>query len=494
MSLRANVRRGLSGVDTPLLAVLLNAGAPLPSVLATLDRRFGGAIGAALAAGDFKGKRDETLLLRGPAGRGVQRVLLVGVGTIGDDFDAYNATVRASAIAGRKANASGVQAVALWAPILEGELVEAAVIGTAHGAWHFTEMQTMPPVKERPKPLRDITVCATSNSGAVEALAAGIAIAEGQAVARRLQVLPGNVCTPEHIARVAREVARANRMKITVLGRRELIKLRMGSFLAVAQGTPQDPKLIAMEYRGGARGAKPLVLVGKGLCFDSGGISIKPADRMELMKYDMSGAAGVVGAMHAIAALGLPLNVVGLIGSTTNMPSGTAMNPGDVVRASNGKTIEIINTDAEGRLVLADVLSYAARYKPAAVIDAATLTGAVVVALGNTTTGVMGNDQALVDQVRAAQARAGEPGWQLPMSPEYNDLIKSDIADIKNSGGRAAGTITAALFLREFVDYPWVHLDIAGTAYSESDLVVSPRGPTGLPVRTFVEIARGRAR
>src|ERR1043165_2751211 len=231
----------------------------------------------------------------------------------------------------------------------------------------------------------------------------------------------------------------------------------MGSFLCVAWGTSQDPKLIALEYRKGPKDAAPIALVGKGLCFDSGGISIKPAQGMEWMKFDMCGAAGVLGAMEAIARMELPINVVGLIGSTTNMPSGTAVKPGDVVQASNGKWIEIINTDAEGRLVLADVLSFARRIQPAAVIDAATLTGACVIALGHTATGVMGNDDTLVQEVLDAAKRAGEPGWPLPLWDDYKDLIKSDVADIKNSGGRAGGTITAAMFLKEFAEeYPWV--------------------------------------
>ncbi|HVZ78794.1 MAG TPA: leucyl aminopeptidase, partial [Gemmatimonadaceae bacterium] len=250
-----------------------------------------------------------------------------------------------------------------------------------------------------------------------------------------------------------------------------------------------------LEYKGGAKDAKPIVLVGKGLCFDSGGISIKPAQGMEWMKFDMCGAAGVLGAMEAIARLGLKINVVGLVGSTTNMPSGTAVKPGDVVKSHLGKFIEIINTDAEGRLVLADVLSYARRYNPSAVIDAATLTGACVVALGSSATGVMGKDDALVQEVISAGTRAGERGWPLPLWDEYKPLIKSDVADIKNSGGRWAGAITAGLFLAEFTEaYPWVHLDIAGTAYSESDLTIIPAGPTGVPVGTFVEFVRGRAR
>jgi leucyl aminopeptidase len=284
-------------------------------------------------------------------------------------------------------------------------------------------------------------------------------------------------------------------MQITVLGRKEMEREKMGSFLSVAQGTSQDPKLIAIEYRRGPKDAPPIVLVGKGLCFDSGGISIKPAQGMEWMKFDMCGAAGVLGAMEAIGRLELPVNVVGLIGSTTNMPSGEAMKPGDVVQASNGKFIEIINTDAEGRLVLADVLVYAKRFNPSAVIDAATLTGACVIALGHTATGVMGSDDALVQEVLDAAKRAGEPGWPLPLWDDYKELIKSDVADIKNSGGRPAGTITAGLFLKEFAEgYPWVHLDVAGTAYTESDLGTVPRGSTGVPVGTFVEFVRGRTR
>jgi leucyl aminopeptidase len=267
----------------------------------------------------------------------------------------------------------------------------------------------------------------------------------------------------------------------------------MGSFLAVAQGTPQEPRLVAIEHHGGRDGDAPVVLVGKGLCFDSGGISIKPAAGMEWMKFDMSGAGGVIGAMEVVGRMKLPINVIGVFGATTNMPSGTAMNPGDVVRSQYGKYIEIVNTDAEGRLVLADLLSYVRRFNPAAVIDAATLTGAAVIALGHTATGVLGMDQQLVNEVLAAGERAGERGWQLPLWDEYTELIKSDVADIKNSGGRPAGCITAAAFLKEFAgDYPWVHLDVAGTAYSETDLGFIPKGPTGIPVGTFVEFLRAR--
>jgi leucyl aminopeptidase len=279
------------------------------------------------------------------------------------------------------------------------------------------------------------------------------------------------------------------------MGRAEMKRLKMGSFLAVAQGTPEEPQLVTMEHNGGRKGQAPIVLIGKGLCFDTGGISIKPAERMEWMKFDMSGAAGVIGAMDAIGRLKLRANVVGIFGATTNMPSGTAYKPGDVIRASSGKTIEVINTDAEGRLVLADLLVYAKRFNPAVAIDAATLTGACVIALGNTATGIFATDERLSSEVQRAAERAAEPGWPLPLWDDYREQIKSDVADVKNTGGRAGGAITAAIFLKEFVDgYPWAHLDIAGTAYTETDLGMMPRGPTGVPVGTFVEFVRGRLR
>jgi leucyl aminopeptidase len=481
-----------AALRVPLLAVAMPAAKSLPRALSRLDKAIGGGISRALRDRDFKGGRDESLLLYGK-GRGPSRVLLIGLGPT-----VSSASVgRAAAIGGRRANSMGVQKVGFWAPYNDAHEIESAVIGVPLGGWEFRDFRTQPAASERPKPLSAAIICVPKVDGAARgALAAGRAIAEGQAIARYLGMLPGNICTPEYIAGAARDVAKRHKLTCTVRGRKEIAALGMNTFLAVAQGTPQDPKFITLEYRGGVKDEKPVCLVGKGLCFDSGGISIKPADRMEWMKFDMCGAAGVIGAMEAIARLKLPINVVGLIGSTTNMPSGTAMNPGDVVKAMNGKTVEIINTDAEGRLVLADVLTYAARqYKPQAIVDAATLTGAIVVALGNTATGVMGTDQKVVDEVLAATNRAGEPGWQLPTWPEYREQLKSDIADMKNIGGRGGGSITAAMFLAEFTEgAPWAHLDIAGTAYSEIDLGAVGRGPTGVPVRTFVEFVRGRAR
>ncbi len=489
MSIEFSLRSGdPSRLGTPLLAVALPSDRAVPKSLSALDKSLGGAIARVVRSKDFKGARDESLLLLN-AGRGPERVLLVGLGAAPD----HNAVTRAAGVAGRRANAMGVRTMAFWAEDLTTARLENAVIGLSLGSWDYAELRT--PNKDKPKPLIGATLCVTSTVGTKAAFNNGVAIAAGQRIARTLGAMPGNVCTPDHIARTARDVGKRHKLKVTVLGRAEMKRLKMGSFLAVAQGTPQDPKLIAIEYKGGRRGEAPIALVGKGLCFDSGGISIKPADRMEWMKFDMCGAAGVIGAMEAIARMKLKVNVVGLIGSTTNMPSGTAMNPGDVVKAANGKTIEIINTDAEGRLVLADVLTYAERFKPQAVVDAATLTGAVVIALGNIHMGVLGNDQGIIDEVLAANARGGEPGWQLPMTADYKEQLKSDVADMRNVGVRGAGTITAAHFLSEFAtNFKWAHLDVAGTAYSEIDLVMIPRGPTGVPVRTFVEFVRGRAR
>jgi leucyl aminopeptidase len=478
-------------LDTPLLVVALSSPPSVGDTLAAADAAVGGAIARVIARRDFRGSRDETLHLAG-GDRGIQRVLLVGMG---GGTDRAGALRRAGAIAARQANRLGVGKLAFFAGALTDAEAEAAGLGLAAGSWDFKELKTAPPAEEQRAPLTEATILAADAASADRGVGVARAIAEGHALARRLGMLPGNVCTPDYLADTARDIAKRLGMVVTTLDRAAMTREKMGSFLSVAQGTSQDPRLIVLEYRGGAKGAPPVALVGKGLCFDSGGISIKPAQGMEWMKFDMCGAAGVLGAMEAIGRLELPINVVGLIGATTNMPSGEAVKPGDVVQASNGKYIEIINTDAEGRLVLADVLSFAKRFSPTAVVDAATLTGACVIALGHTATGVMGNDEALVQEVLDAGKKSGEPGWPLPLWDDYKELIKSDIADVKNSGGRPAGTITAALFLKEFAEgYPWVHLDIAGTAYTESDLGTVPRGPTGVPVGTFVEFVRGRVR
>ncbi len=473
-----------------LLAIPLTAGAALSPALGPLDTALGGAVARSLDRRLFRGGRDEILHFTGPVG-GVERVILVGTGKASDAL----AVRRAASLAARQARKLGAEELAFYVPGTDPVAVEQATIGLAAGAWEYAELKTQPAIEERRPPLVRASIVVDDADAARAAFEAGRAIAEGYAIARRLAMMPGNLCTPDYLANTAQEIGARHALAVTVLGRDQMAELKMGSFLCVAQATTQDPKLIAIEYRRGPADAKPVVLVGKGLCFDSGGISIKPALGMENMKFDMCGAAGVLGAMESIARLGLAVNVVGLIGATTNMPAGEAVKPGDVVTSHFGKTIEVINTDAEGRLVLADLLSYARRFEPAAVVDAATLTGAIVIALGHSATGVFGSDETLVREVLDCGRRAAEPGWQLPMWDDYKELIKSDVADVKNTGGRAAGSITAALFLQEFVEgFPWVHLDIAGTAYSESDLVALPKGPTGAPVGTFVEFVRGRAR
>lgn len=474
---------------TPLLAVLLPADAPLPKGLAALDQQMDGALSLALRRKDFSGARDEAVLLLN-GGAGPERVLLVGTGT-----DDIKGLTRAATLAGRKANALNVGAMSVWSEELQGERVEGVVVGVSLGSWEFRELFAKPKDGKPRRPLTSARVYVENVRATKSALVAGSAMAEGQRLARRLAMLPGNICTPQVLADTAKQIAKRHKMSLKVLGRAEMKKLKMGSFLAVAQGTTQDPKLIVLQYNGGKRGDAPVALIGKGLCFDTGGVSIKPAPGMETMKFDMAGAAGVLGAMEAIGHLQPKVNVIALVGATTNVVDGDAIRPGDVVRAMDGTTIEIQNTDAEGRLVLADVITYAKRYKPSAMVDAATLTGAVVIALGNVTMGVMGNEQSVVDEVLAANERGGELGWQLPLFEEYQEQLKSDVADLRNIGGRGAGSITAGLFLQHFAgDTPWVHLDVAGTAYSETDLVVMPKGPTGTPVRTFVEFVRGRAR
>lgn len=477
-------------IGTALLVVALPEN-PTIAGIAALDNASQGALARTIEMKDFRGSRDESLHLTGFA-KGPRRLLLIGMGLVTDRRAAFK---RAATLAARTAQRLGVGEMAWYSGQITPEETESITIGLIAGAWEYADLKSQLPEAERKKPLEQATILTSNTDDSRRGLASGKAIGDGQSLARRLAMMPGNLCTPELLAQTAADIARLYGMGITVLGRREMEVEKMGSFLAVAQGTPQDPKLIVLEYKGGKPAGKPVVLVGKGLCFDSGGISIKPAQSMEYMKFDMCGAAAVLGTFETLGQMKLDVNVVGVIGATTNMPSGTAMNPGDVIRSHLGKSIEVINTDAEGRLVLADLLSYIRRYDPEVVIDAATLTGACVIALGHSATGVFSNDEALIAEVLSAGKRAGEPGWPLPMWDEYKELIKSDVADVKNSGGRPAGAVTAALFLREFVQgYPWVHLDIAGTAYSETDLVTIPKGPTGVPTGTFIEFVRGRAR
>ncbi len=481
-----------AGHETPLLALALTRG-PLPPSLSALDKQTGGAIGRVLSSGDFTGKRDEATVLypSGPA----SRVLLIGLGKT-DEVN-RGAIRRAAAVAAKRARSLGVPRAAFHLPAEVAGTVslleagQAIAEGAAQGAWQYNEMKR-PPEEKKP-PLERIEVLGQDGkSDLIQGHRTGEAIGAGQTFARSIQVLPGNVCTPSFVAERARELAQRHGFEITVLDKAAIIKEKMGALMSVAQGSAEEPRFIAIEYKG-SDGA-PIVLVGKGVTFDTGGISIKPAQNMEDMKYDMSGAAAVLGTFEMLGRLRPKVHVVGLIPSTENMPSGTAVKPGDVVTSHLGKTIEIINTDAEGRLILADALSYARRYNPAAVVDIATLTGAIVVALGHTASGVMGTDEKLVEELRAAADRADERIWPLPLWEDYRDLMKSDIADVKNSGGRPAGSISAGWFLREFVDgFPWAHLDIAGTAYTDREDAGRVKGPTGVGVRLFSEFVLARS-
>ncbi len=311
-------------------------------------------------------------------------------------------------------------------------------------------------------------------------------IAESVFFARDLQNLPSNIATPTYIANAAKEECEKVGISVKIIEKEEAKKLGMNLYLAVAKGSDENPKFVVMEYKGG--GDKWFSLVGKGITFDTGGISLKPSEKMEEMKYDMSGAASVIGTMIAIARLGLKVNVVGITPLTENMPSGKATKPGDIVKSMGGISVEIINTDAEGRLILADALEYAKKYNPEFVIDIATLTGACVVALGHEAAGLMGNNSELIDKIKKSSQRTGERVWELPLWDEYNEYIKSDFADIKNVGNRYGGAITAAAFLKKFTNYKWAHLDIAGVAYTDKEKFYIKKGGTGFGVRLFVDM------
>jgi leucyl aminopeptidase len=479
--------------QTPLLGIAVPQGTALPASLAALDQTTGGLLGRLYASGDFAGKRDETAVVY-PAGP-ASRILLVGLGTV--DADSRPDLRRAASIASKRARVIGAPSGAFYlAPEGRGahawrDVGRLVGEGLAQGAWIYTDLKR-PPEEKKPE-LTKFTLLASEAKADVEAgHRLGAAVGAGQTFTRGLQVLPGNICTPTYLGNVAQDLGRRHGFEVTVLDRAAIEREKMGALLSIAQGSVEEPRFIVLEYKGAD--AAPVVLVGKGVTFDTGGISIKPAEKMEDMKFDMSGAAAVLGTFEMLGRLKPKVHVVGLIPSTENMPSGTAVKPGDVITSHFGKTIEMINTDAEGRLILCDALSYARRYQPAAVLDIATLTGAIVVALGHTAAGLMGTDDKLIEEVRQAGERAGERVWPLPLWDEYRELMKSDIADVKNAGGRPAGSISAGWFLREFVEgYPWAHLDIAGTAYSDREDATRVKGPTGMGVRLFSEFVLARA-
>ena len=456
----------------------------LPAATAAIDQAADGAISNILKKGDLSGESGQSLMLYDVPGISAARVLLLGAGKQ-DKFTAKSL----SALSGRAfdtlSKSGAADALVCFGDLgaTEGDEqrhLYLTALAMHNGAYKFTGHSS--DKKAAATKLKKITLSieGRANKATTTAVERAAAVSSGMGLTRDLGNLAPNICNPEYLAEQGKALAKEFKfLKTTVLDEKRMKTLGMGSLLSVAQGSAQPPRLIAMEYSGAAKSKKPFVLVGKGVTFDSGGISIKPSASMDEMKYDMCGAASVFGVMRAVALLGLPINVVGIVPSVENMPSGTATRPGDVVTSMSGRTIEVLNTDAEGRLILCDALSYAEKYKPETVIDIATLTGACIVALGHHTAGVMGNDPALVGALREAGDKAQDPCWELPMGDEYKDQLKSNFADMANIGTPGAGTITAACFLSHFTEaYPWAHLDIAGVAWKSG----AAKGATGRPV------------
>ncbi|MBX3666164.1 MAG: leucyl aminopeptidase [Burkholderiales bacterium] len=471
------------------------AGRKLSDAAAALDRAARGYLLRLLDRGDMEGRIGSTLLLHDVPGIASARVLLVGLGPRAE-FGEKQFTRAVSAAVGALAGTGAADAELHLAELaagrrdIEWRMMQAACAARI-AVYRFEQMKSRP-AKDSPA-LRRVVLSiksAKDAKAAARGLSRGLALAHGIGLARDLGNLPGNVCTPAYLADRARELAKHYRMKVQVLERADMAKLGMNTLLSVAAGSSQPPKLIVLEHRAGPKNQKPVVLVGKGVTFDTGGISLKPAPEMDEMKFDMSGAGSVLGTLKAAAEMKLPVNVIGIIPATENMPGGRATKPGDIVTSMSGQTVEILNTDAEGRLILCDALTYAERYDPAAVIDIATLTGACVIALGHVVSGLFANDDALAREVLAAGESAGDRAWHLPLHDEYQEQLHSNFADFANIGGRPAGAVTAACFLSRFTKkYKWAHLDVAGTAWKSG----KDKGSTGRPVPLLTQFLIARA-
>ncbi len=448
-----------------------------------------------LRRGDMEGKAGTTLLLHNVPGTLCDRVLLVGLGK--EEAFREKEYLQAVATATRALNETGA---------FDGTLYLTELAVNEHGiAWRVRQAALVMQATlyrfdrfkskkdEVRRPLRKVTLIVESRADLADAeaaLAQGQAIAAGMSLAKDLGNLPGNICTPGYIADQAKALTREGGLKVEVLEQKDMEKLGMGSLLSVARGSRQPPKFIILRHSGGKARQKPIVLVGKGITFDSGGISLKPGAEMDEMKYDMSGAASVLGTMKALAKMKLPLNVIGLVPSAENMPGGNASRPGDIVTSMSGQTIEILNTDAEGRLILCDALTYAERFDPECVIDVATLTGACVIALGHVATGLFANNDALAGELLSAGQNAWDRAWHMPVWEDYQEQLKSPFADMANIGGRPAGSITAACFLSRYAKkFAWAHLDIAGTGWKSG----KEKGSTGRPVPLLTHFLLARA-
>ena len=482
---------------TPAVVVNLFKGVKSPSgAIGAIDQALDGAISQLIKDGEIKGGEGEVTLVHTLGKIAPSRVVVAGLGSK-DKFDSQVAR-RVSADVVRFLRRRGISKAVTIAhgagaggldPVEAGQAIaEGAILGL----YQFGQYQTKN--GDEPKKFDDLTI-AEQDGARSKSIKAGVTMgrtmAEAALLARDMVNEPANAMTPTSMAASAQQVATATKLEIQVLDNPQMKEMGMGAFMGVAQGTDEPAKMIILKYEGDpANPDNNLGLIGKGITFDTGGISLKPASGMESMKGDMAGGASVIAAMQIIGQLKPKINVTGIIAATENMPGASAQRPGDVVRAMNGKTIEVINTDAEGRLVLADALCYAREQGITRLVDVATLTGAMVATLGKACTGVMGNNDELIRQTIDAGNQTGEKFWQLPMFDEYKDLIRSDVADMKNSGGRQAGSISAAFLLREFVDgAAWVHLDIAGTSTSEKSSGHLVKGATGVPVRTLAQLA-----
>jgi leucyl aminopeptidase len=470
-----------------LLAVAVAKGGALDAGADVVDAALDGGLAAFLQETGFEGRLGETLAVPTGGRLRAKAAILVGIG------DPATLTAdglrRAGAAVARKASKVSSVATTLTtaAPSLDpAAATQALVEGLSLGAYQFLEYRP----GATPTKLRKATLVGVSGAGVKAAVARGVAVANAVMWARDMVNRPSKEKPPAAFAAEARKLLRGTGVRVQVFDVPQLREMKLGGVMGVGQGSMQTPRFLKLTYApSGARG-RPLAFVGKGVVFDSGGLSLKPGSGMETMKCDMSGAAAVVGAMSALSALGVKTKVYGYVPLVENMPSGSAIRPGDVLRIRNGKTVEVLNTDAEGRLILADALSLASEDSVAAVVDLATLTGACVVALGEKIAGLMGNDDGWIDQVRAAADRVGERVWPLPLPADYRTSIDSPIADIKNVGPREGGALTAGLFLQEFVDgVPWAHLDIAGPAFLGAEDGYMPKGGTGFGVRTLLELA-----
>jgi leucyl aminopeptidase len=491
-----DAKTGVSSIKSGCIAVGVFENKKLSDSARELDRK--GAISAAVKSGDISGKPGSTLLLRNVDGIAAERVLLVGMGNE-DTPTEKNFLAAAQAIAKVFASLGTNDAViALPADKIKDKdaawAVRATVIALRDADYRFDAMKSKKEAEQAG--VRKVTIAASAtDTGALKTVVAqSVALANGMDLTKDLGNLPGNVCTPTYLADTAKKLAKEFKLGVEVLDRKQLEALKMGSFLSVTRGTDEPPKFIVLKHMGGKAKDAPIVLVGKGITFDTGGISLKPGASMDEMKYDMCGAASVLGTFRAIAEMDLKLNVIGVIPSCENMPSGRATKPGDIVTSMSGQTIEILNTDAEGRLILCDALTYVERFKPAAVVDIATLTGACITALGHHNTGLFTrHDDAhdeLANDLLAAGKATGDTAWRMPIEDVYQEQLKSNFADMANIGGPPAGSITAACFLERYTrKYTWAHLDIAGTAWKSG----AAKGATGRPVPMLTAFLLDRA-